>query len=259
MEGDASNQMNGLSTARPAGGRLVQARRVVLAIGNMHRPRRLEVPGEDLPHVSHYFIDPHPYFGKDLLIVGGRNSAVEAALRCHRAGARVTLSYRGAALREDGIKPWNLAPLHGLIESGAVRFLPSTRPIRFDPASVVLSERDDQGHERLRTEPCDFALLLTGYRMATDLPVQLGIELFGPAAAPRLDPETLETAVPGVYVAGTATAGDQKPTRIFIENCHHHVLRILRHITGRTPTRLNPLALELLDSGRRLLEERPES
>jgi len=96
-----------------------RAEHVVLAIGAMHAPRLLGVPGEDLTHVSHYLGDPHVYFGKRLLIVGGRNSAVEAAVRCHRAGADVTLSYRGADFDPKVVKFWLLPEVRALIRGGS--------------------------------------------------------------------------------------------------------------------------------------------
>ena len=99
---------------------------LVLAIGDMHLPRVLGIEGEDLPHVSHYFDEPHDYFNRNLLIVGGRNSAAEAALRCHRAGANVTLSYRGDHLDDNGINYWILPELKALIKAGENKFHPNT-------------------------------------------------------------------------------------------------------------------------------------
>src|SRR5581483_6378921 len=98
----------------------IRADIVVLAIGAFHAPRRIDVPGEDLPHVSHYFGDPHKYFGKRLLVVGGRNSAVEAAVRCHRAGAAVTVSYRGDDFDPKVVKFWLLPEIRALIRDGHV-------------------------------------------------------------------------------------------------------------------------------------------
>eukprot|EP00913_Durusdinium_trenchii_P005920 g5532.t1 len=106
--------------------REVRARRVVLAIGNMHRARTLGVPGEDLEHVSHYMADPHGYFGRDVLIVGGKNSAVEAAIRLHRVGARVTMSYRGERLDPERIKYWLTPEIEWLIGKGKIGFIPES-------------------------------------------------------------------------------------------------------------------------------------
>ena len=106
--------------------RIVTCEHLVLAIGDMHLPRELGVEGEDLPHVNHYFDEPHDYFDRKLLIVGGRNSAAEATLRCHRAGAKVSLSYRGESLDDNGIKYWILPELKALIKAGEIGFYPQT-------------------------------------------------------------------------------------------------------------------------------------
>ncbi|MBV8780370.1 MAG: NAD(P)-binding domain-containing protein, partial [Phycisphaerae bacterium] len=109
-----------IDTKSSVGPQSYRCSRLVLATGGTDRPRRLHVPGEDLPHVSHYFKDPHLYFDKRLLIVGGKNSAIEAALRCHHAGAHVSLSYRGEQLPDRHIKYWLLPEMRGLIQSGRI-------------------------------------------------------------------------------------------------------------------------------------------
>jgi bacillithiol disulfide reductase len=199
---------------------------VVLAIGAMHAARPLGIPGEDLPHVNHYFRDPHVYFGKKLLIIGGRNSAVEAAVRCHRAGASVTVSYRQNDFDPKVVKFWLLPEVRALIRDGLVRFLPNTIPIEIRPESVVL---DPAGEI-----PADFVLLMTGYQQDTKLFQMLGVELRGPAHEPVHDPQTMETNVPGVYIAGTAIAGTPpRKVSVIVETCHVHVPRIVQAITGK--------------------------
>src|SRR5438105_12399448 len=170
-----------------------RAQFVVLAIGAMHAPRLINVPGEDLPHVSHYLGDPHAYFGKRLLIVGGRNSAVEAAVRCHRAGAKVTISYRGGEFDPKVVKFWLLPEVRALTRDGHVRFLPRTCVKEIRRGSVLLD----------REIPADFVLLMTGYRQDPRLFEMLGVTLQGEERAPAHDPETMETNVPGVFIAGT--------------------------------------------------------
>jgi len=192
---------------------------IVLAIGAMHAPRLIGIPGEGLPHVSHYFHEPHAYFGTRLLIVGGRNSAVEAAIRCQRAGADVTISYRGAEI-DPSVKFWLLPEIRGMIRDGRVRFLPRTSPAEIRERSVVL----DNGEE----VPADFVLLLTGYRQDPTLFEMLGVDLQGEARKPRYDETTMETNVPGVYVAGTAISGSpEERVRVIVEDCHVHVPRIV--------------------------------
>lgn len=214
--------------AAASGERDYRAGRVVLAIGNMHRPRMLGVPGEDLPHVSHYLEEPHKYFGKRVVIVGGRNSAVEAAIRLHRAGAWVTMCQRRPELERERIKYWLLPELEWLIEKEMVGFRCASEVREITGSAVVL----ECGGKREEV-PADFVLLLTGYVQDPSLFEVLGLELFGPERRPRLDTNTMEAGVPGVYVAGTAVAGTQERTRVFIENSHEHVARIVRAITGR--------------------------
>src|SRR5688572_12008847 len=148
-------------TARAAGRDDVYiTRKLVLATGGTARPRKLNIPGEDLPHVSHYFQDPHTYFRKRVLIVGGKNSAVEAALRCHNAGADVVLCYRGERLDPSSVKYWLLPEINYLIQSGRIRGIFRAQPQEITPAEVRIRHLDTAEDIRLRA---DFVLLLIGY------------------------------------------------------------------------------------------------
>jgi len=232
-----------VQTRRGGEQRLYQAKQVVMAVGDLHHPQKLNIPGEDLSHVSHYFDEPHRYFRRKLLIVGGRNSAVETAIRCSRAGANVTLSYRREKFDDTSVKYWLLPEILALIKSGQVKYLPNTTPTRIcdtHPRLARLARTDEDG--RVHPDggdpidvPADFVLLLTGYRMDTSLLESAGVELVGENRGPKCDPKTMMTNVPGLYVAGTAAAGTQKNFRLFIENCHQHVTKIVRSITGREP------------------------
>jgi thioredoxin reductase (NADPH) len=174
-----------LHTSPASGERITVARRVVLAIGDMHRPRLLGIPGEDLPTVSHYFQDPHHYFRRRLVIVGGKNSAVEAAIRCVRAGADVTLSYRGEELAEERIKYWLLPEVRAMIRDRRLRFLPATRPVEILPGRIRLQRVGAPGGTTdgpsVEDLPADCVLLLTGYEQDPSLFRLFGIELEGPA------------------------------------------------------------------------------
>ena len=227
-------------THRGSEQRVYLSRRVVMAVGDMHHPQMLGIPGEDLKHVSHYFDEPHRYFAKKLLVVGGRNSAVETAIRCVRAGAHVTLAYRKDCFDDQHIKYWLLPEVLALIKSGQITFMPNTLPRRICDTHVRLirtgrdGEPDTERDEPIDV-PADFVLLMTGYRMDTSLLEQAGVELVGKNRGPRFDPDMMMTNMTGLYVAGTAAAGTQKHFRLFIENCHPHVEKIVKSITGKEP------------------------
>ncbi|MBN2711023.1 MAG: NAD(P)-binding domain-containing protein [Planctomycetes bacterium] len=205
-------------------------RKLILTTGDMNQPNLLGIPGEELPHVSHYFHDAHPYFKRKVLVVGGKNSAVEAALKCHYIGAEVIISYRQDGLDKESIKYWLYPEISSLIKNGKIRAIWNSSPISIDQGFVTL-ETDD-GVVKVDT---DFVLLLTGFRMDHSLFEMLELETVGESGTPLLNEDTMESSVPGVYVAGTATAGFQKQYKVFIENSHVHVERILAHLTGKEP------------------------
>jgi len=233
-----------LTTRTQAGQNTYTCDQLVLANGDMDFPRLLGIPGENLPHVSHYFNDPHLYFRKRLLIVGGRNSAVEAALRCWRAGAQVSLSYRRATFDQRAVKHWLLPDVQTQIELGIIGFYPETVPLAITHTHVVLEHIPDG---RRLDVPADFVLLSTGFVADTTLFELAGVNLIGEACAPEYDPETMQTNVPGLYVAGVVAAGTQTNYRLFIENCHEHVGKIVRSLTGRWPDQLGAIPARRYD------------
>jgi thioredoxin reductase (NADPH) len=209
--------------------------KLVHVTGGTDHPRKLNVPGEDLPHVSAYFRDPHEYFNRKLLIIGGKNSAVEAALRSHHAEAEVSISYRKDKLPERSIKYWLMPEMLNLIESAppnriAAHF--STVPVAITPTHVTLRRLSDGSTYDV---PADFVLKLIGYEQDNTLFKLAGIKLLGDCGAPAYDDRTMETNVPGLYVAGTAVGGTQDKYTVFIENCHVHVERIVAALTGTAP------------------------
>ena len=240
-----------VETSRPDGDHTYRARHVILAIGDMHRARTIQqadgnpIPGSDLPHVSHYFDEAHVYFGEKLLIVGGKNSAVEAAIRCHRAGAEVAVSYRRDQFSESSIKYWLKPEIEWLIKTGAIQFYPHTIPSHIKAMTVTL-ESTAAGGGPTQEIPADFVLMLIGYEMDSSLLSMSGVDLIGESRAPALNIDTMETNISGLFVAGTAAAGTQLRFKLFIENCHSHVVRIIRALTGNDPRHVNPLAYQRL-------------
>jgi thioredoxin reductase (NADPH) len=206
------------------------ATNVILAIGYYDHPVMLGVPGENLPHVSHYYGDPHPYYRQRVVIVGGGNSAAEAALEMYRAGAHVTLVHRWPELKST-IKYWVRPDIENRIKEGSIvaRFSSCLAEIR--PTSVIVRGAD--GEDEL---PADAVLLLTGYRADADLIARAGVE-FGDRGAPIYHPETFETTVPGLFIAGGALAGEDTGT-VFIENGRFHGEKIVQVISARREGRL---------------------
>ncbi|MBE2225664.1 MAG: NAD(P)-binding domain-containing protein, partial [Anaerolineae bacterium] len=214
-------------------------------------PRLLNIPGENLPHVTHYYPGPHPYFRQKLLVVGGRNSAVEGALRSWRAGADVAMSYRKPAFNFERIKPHMSMDLGDRLSKGEIKFFPSTVPVEITPTHVVLAEVEEGGQEngsfdKLRTGrfhqvPTDFVYLASGFVADMSLFAQAGVALEGESEVPAFNPNTMETNVPGLYVAGTAAGGTQSKFTYFISTSHHHVAKIMKHITGSLPEKLGTI------------------
>jgi thioredoxin reductase (NADPH) len=208
----------------------IEAEAVVLATGDMAEPREIGIEGEHLPHVSHYFVEPHRYFRKRLLVVGGKNSAVEAALRCWHAGAHVTLSYRRDEFDANAVKYWLLPELKGRIHREEIACYMPSEPLHITPTHVTLRGPEGDFHV-----PADFVLLMTGYVADMSLFRMVGADLEGESERPAVDEETMETSVPGLYVAGTASAGTQLGFSLFIENCHIHARRIAAALAGEPP------------------------
>jgi thioredoxin reductase (NADPH) len=203
-----------------------RARNVTLATGYYDNPNRLGVPGEGLPHVSHYYDDPHPFWGRRVVVVGGKNSAAIAALELYRAGAEVTLVHRRPVL-SDSIKYWIRPDIENRLKEGAIqaRFESCVVEIRRD--SVVVAS--PAGREEI---PADHVFLLTGYQPDTRLLAEVGVRLDSETLVPAHDPKTLETNVPGLFVAGALVSG-RHTSRIFIENGRFHGETVVAAIRRR--------------------------
>lgn len=197
-------------------GETYTSKAIVVATGYYETPNRLNVPGEDLPHVSHFYRDPLPCYRQTVLIVGGKNSAVEAALDLWRYGARVTLVHRGAAL-SNGVKYWILPDFENRVAAGSITARYGTSVAEFLPGKARLV--DSAG--RISEITADFAFVLIGYR--PDLPFlsRLGISVDPDTLAPVHDPATMETNVKGIFVAG-GIVGGKFNNKVFIENGREH-------------------------------------
>lgn len=196
----------------PRGPEQVACGRLVLATGYFDNPNPLGVDGEDLPHVSHYFDEAHRSYDLAVVVIGGKNSAVEAALELFRAGARVTLVYRRSAFPQT-VKYWLRPDIENRIAAGEIAARCGAVVEAIEPRHVVIRLADG-ARERL---PADRVYALTGYHPDFELFRRLGITLEAGTERPALDPVTLETNVPGVHMAGSITAG-RATSEIFIEN-----------------------------------------
>ena len=208
---------------------------VVVATGYFDTPNLLEVPGEDLPKVTHYFRDPHLYFDQDVLVVGGGNSAVEAALTTWRAGARVTMAHLFEAF-DRGVKPWVLPDILNRIEAGEISALWKHRVEQVEPGRVLLRDLQEETETWLAN---DFVLAMTGFRPDPGLLRGLGVKLDPTTGIPSHDPASMETDVPGVYIAGVLAAGFDA-NKIFIQNGREHGAKIVRRFVeaqAETPRR----------------------
>jgi thioredoxin reductase (NADPH) len=191
------------------------ARKLIVSTGYYDLPNLMGVPGEDLSKVHHYYHEPHPYYDTDVMVVGGKNSAAISSLELWRHGARVTLVYRGAGIHSQ-VKYWIKPDIENRIKSGEIQAFFNTEVLEITPDSVLL--KTPEGERSLKN---DFVFALTGYHPDFDFLRSMGIELTADQCRPVCDPETLESNVPGIYVAGVIVAGS-RTNEIFIENGRFH-------------------------------------
>jgi thioredoxin reductase (NADPH) len=217
-------------TTRGGATRTRRSRFVVVATGYYDQPNLLGVPGEELPHVSHYYSEPHPYYRRPVVVVGGKNSAAEAALDLFRAGARVTLVHREETLGES-IKYWVKPDIENRIAEGSIAAMFGTRVQRITPASVhVTGPGGDAGL------PAEGVFLLTGYHPDWALLERAGVVIDPAGQVAKYDPETCETDVPNLFLAGGVVSG-RTAAPVFIENGRAHGERIARVIRARLQPR----------------------
>jgi thioredoxin reductase (NADPH) len=204
----------------------VRARAVVVATGYWGSPNRLGIPGEDLPHVSHAYREGHHAFQQDVAVVGGGNSAAEAALDLWRAGGRVTLVHFGPTF-DKKIKPWILPDLENRIAEGSIGVRWNCRVTSIEPSAVHLRGALGDEHE----VAADHVYLLTGYSPNTELLSATGVPIDSRTGIPKHDPATLETSVPGLFIAGVVIAGFDA-NKVFIENGRYHGEKIVARLKG---------------------------
>ena len=209
----------------------VVARNVLVATGYADSPNWIGVPGEGLPKVSHYYTEGHPYYDQDCLVIGAGNSAVEAALDLYRAGARVTLVHFLDDL-DPGVKPWILPDIRNRLDRGEITVRWGHRAVEILPDRVRL-RGEDAG--RVEEIPNDFVFAMTGYSPDPTLLRSVGVTIDEESRIPTFDPETMETDVPGVFVAGVLVGG-KRPDRVFIETGRLHGPLAVRCITDRPRT-----------------------
>ena len=191
------------------------AEKVVVSTGFYDHPNLLGVPGETLPHVSHYYNEPGRHFGQRVVIIGGKNSAVEAALDLYRHGVAVVLVHRGDSLGKS-VKYWILPDIENRIKNHEITAFFNTRVLEINPAGIMV---DVKG--RTENIGCDFVYALTGYHPDISFLREVGIDVDAQTGIPGHNPKTLESKVPGVYVAGSIVAG-YDCNKIFIENGREH-------------------------------------
>ncbi len=199
-------------------------KKIVIATGYYDLPNALGVPGEHLPHVSHYYTEPYEYWNQDVVVIGGKNSAAEAALDLWRNGARVTLVHRGKDLGKT-IKYWVRPDVENRIKAGQIQALLHARVDEITNDEVIVEH-----HARTKRLPARHVFALTGYHPDYSFIESLGVHLDGESKKPSLDAKTLESNVPGIHLAGVVIGGRQTG-EIFIENGRFHGKQIVEALT----------------------------
>jgi thioredoxin reductase (NADPH) len=213
-------------------------RTVVIATGYFGSPNRIGVPGEDLPHVTHVYHEGHEAFLQDAVVVGGGNSAAEAALDLWRSGSRVTLVHFGPTF-DKKIKPWVLPDFTNRVKEGAIAVRWNSRVRAIEPTHVLITHEGRE--ERVKA---DRVYLMTGFAPSLELLRESGVSIDAQTGIPTHNPETLETSIPGLYIAGVVVAG-YDANKVFIENGRYHGDRIVAHLLGEHAPAEPKLSAEL--------------
>ena len=213
-----------------------RSRKIIFATGYYDKPNMMNIPGEDLPHVSHYFTDPHPYWRQEVIVIGAKNSAAETALTLFRGGAHVTLIHRGPELGKS-LKFWVAPDLRNRISAGEITAAFNTCVTRIEPGCVHVMRDHSE-----RVLPAFQVFAMTGYHPDFSFLEQQGIKLDPVTRKPLCNPHTRECNIPGVYVAGVLVGG-LFTGEIFIENGRFHGKEIIAQMTGKKePVGTDPVA-----------------
>jgi thioredoxin reductase (NADPH) len=204
----------------------IQARKMAFATGYFDRPNYLNIPGEDLSKVFHYYFDPHPYSDMDVVVIGGKNSAAIAALELWRGGARVTLVHRDAEMHQH-VKYWIKPDIENRIKAGEIKAYFNSKVVEITPDAVVLET--PAGRETIKN---DFVFAMIGYHPDFELLEGLGVRFEGENRLPVCNPETRESNVPGIFLVGVIVGG-ALTNEVFIENGRCHGCQIAKAIAGK--------------------------
>jgi thioredoxin reductase (NADPH) len=205
-----------------------RAANVVFATGYYDNPNFLRVPGEELPHVAHYFLEGHPFWHRRVIVIGAGNSSVDAALECWRAGATVTLVHFGEGF-DRTVKAWVLPDITNRVREGSIAVRWQSRIRAITPTDIEIVSEITGASERL---PADAVLAMTGYHADTTLLRRLGVPVDEASGVPAHDERTMGTPVEGVYLAGVIASGNDA-NRLFIENARGHGELIVGDIVTR--------------------------
>ncbi|KYD31814.1 MULTISPECIES: YpdA family putative bacillithiol disulfide reductase [Bacillaceae] len=203
-----------------------RAQYVIIATGYYDNPNYMNIPGEDLPKVTHYFKEAHPYYNTDCVVIGGKNSSVDAALELVKAGARVTVLYRGSGY-SPSIKPWILPEFDSLVRKGIIKMEFNAHVKEITEDAVIY----EVGGE-IKKIKNDFVFAMTGYHPDHEFLKKMGVGVDPETGRPLYDPETMETNVRGIFIAGVIAAGNDA-NEIFIENGRFHGEQIAACIAKR--------------------------
>jgi thioredoxin reductase (NADPH) len=226
------------SRTRAGDERRSRAKAVIVATGYFGSPNRIGVPGEDLPHVAHVYREGHEAFLQEVVVVGGGNSAAEAALDLWRSGARVTLVHFGPTF-DKKIKPWVLPDFTNRVKEGLITAKWNSRVTQISPRHVTIN--GSNGEEKLSAER---VYVMTGFAPSLDLLRETGVSISPETGIPKHDSATLETSVPGVFIAGVVVAGFDA-NKVFIENGRYHGDRIVARLLGQRAPSEPKLSAEL--------------